>query len=110
MTDTHAARRRRTAVLRNLGKGLILLAVLAVLAGIVLLFIEVDLVGASSTGFTTCGGFINPVPHPSGLAQQLCGAQLNSQALAAFVCGLLGVAAGVVGGVVLRRNPARLGF
>ena len=87
-----------------------LIAVLAVLAGVVLLFIEVDLVGASSTGFTTCGGVVNPVTHQPGIEQELCGAQLNTQAVAALASGLLGVAAGVVGGVVLHRNPARLGF
>ena len=96
--------------MRNLGKGLILFAILAVLACVVLVSIEVDLIGASSTGFATCGGAFDPVAHQSTLEQELCGSQLNSQALAGIVLGLLGVVAGVAGGIVLWRNPARLGF
>jgi hypothetical protein len=110
MTDSHAASRRRVELVRNLGKALIVLALLAAAASVLLLFVEVDLIGATSTGFTTCGGAVDPVTHQPGLASEVCGAQLGAQTIAGIACGALALASGVTGAVVLYRNPARLGF
>jgi Flp pilus assembly pilin Flp len=111
MNLTNAQRRQRAANVRLGAFVAIAIGILAALIAVFVLFVELNLIGASSTMFTNCGTALEPFAYPPGSLEAVaCGGQLGAQATLAAALGLGAVVAGAIGTFVLVRTPAPMGF